>query len=240
MMKPSRLLLLSMLGVLPVLSCSDFWPTDEPEVSAETRFQELEKRLLQAESVRLKGGVGSTGALTSALEGEALLGSGNRAHLEFAGEFESKSALLALVSDGNRMWGGNGTDWFEEDAPPALNEGIVLGFTRMGILHNLAVLRGAGPPEGTDGGIRDWLTVTNFAWGEPETIEGVPTETVIFDIFVRGEPAAKAMLWLNAETGLPVQREQTVRFPGGEMKAVEIYEVVEIGAELDPNEFVVP
>lgn len=69
----------------------------------------------------------------------------------------------------------------------------------MGILHNLAVLSGASAPEGTDGNVHKWLSVTNFAWAGEETIDGVITETMTFDISVGGEPSAKARLWLNKE-----------------------------------------
>ena len=80
-----------------------------------------------------------------------------------------------------------------------MNEGIIVGLTRMGILHNLAVLSGASAPEGTDGNVHKWLSVTNFAWAGEETIDGVITETMTFDISVGGEPSAKARLWLNKE-----------------------------------------
>ncbi len=134
MMKRSGLLLLTMLGGLPLLSCSDFWPTAEPEVPAGKRFQELERRLLQAETIHIEGGAGSTGTVESAFEGTVSLASGNRARIQFAGQFASNNVLVALVSDGTKMWAGNGSDSIEEEAPAALNEGIIVGLTRMGIL----------------------------------------------------------------------------------------------------------
>ena len=47
--------------------------------------------------------------------------------------------------------------------PPALNEAIVIGLTRMGHLHNIAVLTGGLPPDHSDGGAADWVRVANFA-----------------------------------------------------------------------------
>ncbi len=240
MMRRSRLLLLTMLGVLPLLSCSDFWPKAEPEVPAETRFQELERKLLEAETIHIEGGAGSTGTVESAFEGKVILANGNRARIQFTGQFASNHVLVALVSDGTKMWAGNGSDSFEEETPVALNEGIIVGLTRMGILHNLAVLSGASGPEGTDGNVQDWLTVTNFAWGDEETIDGVLAETMTFDISVDGKPSAKARLWLNKETGFPIQRQQVVQFPDGEMTAVEVYEAFEIDAHFESKEFVIP
>ena len=240
MMNRPALLFLTIVGVLALLSCSDFWPKGEPDIPAETRFQELEQRLLQAETIHMEGGAGSTGTVESAFEGKVILASGNRARIQFSGQFASNNVLVALVSDGSKVWAGNGSDSLEEETPAALNEGVIIGMARMGILHNLAVLSGPSIPAGTDGNVQEWLAVTNFAWGDEETIDGVITETMTFEISVGGEPSAKARLWLNKETGFPVQRQQVVQFPEGEMTAVEVYEVFEIDAPFESGEFMVP
>ena len=224
-------------------SCSDATDdgaADRTSDTAETRFLELEQRLLDAESVHIRGAAGSAGAVISGLEGQAVLASGNRARLQFSGEFGGTGVTLALVADGEQMWGGNGADQFESEAPPLLNEGILLGFTRMGILHNLALLSSVSPPDGTDGAIRDWVTVSNFAWGESGTLDGVAAEALTFDLTVNGTPSAKVVLWLDQENGLPVQREQLVQFPDGEMRAIEVYEAVEIDAPFESEKFVIP
>lgn len=241
----TTLRLLCLASAMAIASCSDNADigggTDRAaDESAEARFRELEQRLLDAESVLIRGAAGSAGVVVSGLEGEALLASGNRAHLQFSGEFGGTGVTLALVSDGERTWGGNGTESFESEVPSGLNEGILLGFTRMGILHNLALLSSASPPDGTDGTIRDWATVSNFAWGEPEVIDEVPTETLMFDVTVHGTPSAKVILWLDESTGLPVQREQIVQFPDGEMRAVEVYQAVDVNELYESDRFNVP
>jgi hypothetical protein len=233
----------AMATVVAIASCSDNTvdrTSDRTPESAEIRFRELERRLLGAESVRIRGAAGSAGTVISGLEGEALIASGNRAHLQFSGEFAGTEVTLALVADGEEMWGGNGTDQFESEVPTALNEGILLGFTRMGILHNLALLSGASPPDGTDGTIDGWLTVSNFAWGDSGTLDGVAADALTFDLAVHEKPSAEVILWLDQKNGLPVQREQVVHFPDGDMRAVEVYEAVEIDAPLESEKFVVP
>ena len=232
-----------MATAVAIASCSDITDdgaADRTADSAEIRFRELERRLLGAESVRIRGAAGSAGAVISGLEGEAVIASGNRAHLQFSGEFEGTEVTLALVADGEQMWGGNGTEQFESDVPTALNEGILLGFTRMGILHNLSLLSSASPPDGTDGTIDSWLTVSNFAWGDSGTLDGVAADALTFDLAVHEKPSAKVVLWLDQENGLPVQREQVVHFPDGDMRAVEVYETVEIDAPFESEKFVVP
>ncbi len=125
-------------STIVVTACSDATDdgADRTADTAEALFRELEQRLLGAESVHIRGAAGSAGAVISGLEGEAVLANGNRARLQFSGEFGGTGVTLALVADGEQMWGGNGTDQFEYEAPTSLNEGILLGFTRMGILHN--------------------------------------------------------------------------------------------------------
>ena len=230
-------------STIVLTSCSDATDggaADRTPDTAEALFRKLEQRLLSAESVHIRGAAGSAGAVISGLEGEVVLASGNRARIQFSGEFGGMGVTLALVADGEQMWGGNGTDQFEDEAPTSLNEGILLGFTRMGILHNLALLSSVSSPDGTDGTIRDWVTVSNFAWGESGMLDGVAAEALTFDLTVNGTPAAKVVLWLDQENGLPVQREQLVQFPDGEMRAIEVYEAVEIDAPFESEKFVIP
>jgi hypothetical protein len=47
-----------------------------------------------------------------------------------------------------------------------------------------------------------------------------------FSIHVSGQHVADATLWIDAVSGLPVYREQTVTFPGGRMLVTESYEFV--------------
>lgn len=189
-------------------------------VDAEARFSQLEQRLLEAGKVSMAIRITSSGAVSSSLKGELGLSKPNQAHLEFEGEFAGNPVEMRLDSRENRMSGGSADKSFEEDTPPALNEGILLGFTRMGILHNLAMLSAGSPPDGTDGKIRDWVQVQNFSYDET-------TKAIRFEIVVSGTPSGEVELWLDEETGrFPTRRKQTVHFPGGDMHVEEIYEQV--------------
>jgi hypothetical protein len=63
------------------------------------------------------------------------------------------------ISHGRIMEGGNAVRRFHADAPAGLTEALVLGFTRMGILHNLARLTRGAAPDHADGGVREWVEV---------------------------------------------------------------------------------
>jgi hypothetical protein len=91
---------------------------------------------------------------------------------------------------------------------------VVIGLTRMGLMHNLAALTTVSPPEHGEGGIQDWVTVDNFETGEVGEYSGVA-----FDIFVAEERTSGAVLAIV--DGLPVERRQIVEFPGGEMIVTE-------------------
>ncbi len=177
-------------------------------------FDALEQRLLDSPYLELTARIESTGAVSSALEGSLII-DGDRVLLGFYGTFGGKEVLVELESDGSKMTGGNGTLSFEVETPPALKEGLVVGITRMGILHNLAVLASGNPPQATYGEAKTWVTVSEVTTG---------VDSLSFNIAVNGKPSATAKLTLNTETGLPARREQTVRFPDGDMNVVEDYE----------------
>lgn len=186
-------------------------------VDAEAQFSRLEQRILQAETVHMKGSITSEGAVSSSITGTLEVSSQNRLDLDFNGEFAGNPVELHLLSDGDTMRGGSAAKSFELETPVALKEGILLGLTRMGILHNLAMLSGGAPPDGTDGGIQEWVQARNFSYDQA-------TKAIRFEIVAGGTPSGEVELWLHETTGLPQRREQTVHFPEGDMHVEEIYE----------------
>lgn len=189
----------------------------KPDEAAAT-FDALEDRLLKSSYLELTGRIESTGAVVSSLEGSLII-DGDRVLLGFGGSFAGNPVTIELSSDGTTMTGGSGTLSFEVETPPALKEGLLIGVTRMGILHNLAVLASGNPPQATYGEAPTWVTVSDVTGGE---------HSLGFGVVVDGKPSATAKLTLNTETGLPAKREQTVRFPESDMQVVEDYEKFEV------------
>lgn len=206
-------------------------------VDARSVFANLEQTLLEAKTLHLVGRVQATGVLSATLEGGIWLQGRKRARVDFAGSFASQPVYLLLTSDGRRMRGGNDGSDFELSTPEELREGIVLGLTRMGILHNLAMLTSGVPPEHTDGTFDDWVRVTDLELGGEAEIDGERSRAVSFVIVVDGTPSSSATLWLSVETGLPVQRNQRVTFPQGEMTVVEKYDVFDLDVAVDSRRF---
>lgn len=187
-------------------------------------FRVVEDEWLARAEVSLPFHVTAEGAFAADLEGRLVLRGSDGVTLEATGHFGGQPVELRLEATEGRMTGGNGSRTFDVETPAALREALVVGVTRMGILHNLARLVASTPPDHADGGVREWVAVDSFDWAEgDEAAEGVT-----FAITVAGQPSGDATLWLDSD-GAPVLRRQIVRFPGGEMRVTERYTVTEVG-----------
>ena len=181
----------------------------------EARFEALERRLLAARSVRLRARLHAEGLVSADLRATLLL-SGARMRFEVEGTLEGKAVKASLVSDGRTLHGDGAPQAIKGDTPPALAEGLMIGLTRMGLLHNAAQIAEGEAPEQTGGGVRDWVTVSAFQ----ATAEGA----LSFSLGVKGGSLSEATLALDPASGLPKSRWQTVHFKSGDMRVEEIYE----------------
>ena len=191
---------------------------DDPKVAMER----LEARLIEAPAVRFEIAATAEGVVTADLSGTASW-TDSSAAIVASGTFVDRPAELHLALRDGKLAGGNGDYRFESNVPPALREALALGMTRMGILHNLARLAGATAPDHAEGGVGDWLTYEALRWGAGTEVDGQPARPLEFTILVEGTPVAEARLWLRTTDGLPVRREQNVKFPQGDMIVVETY-----------------
>lgn len=188
------------------------------ELSADSLFYAVEQMLLETDSNLIRFHITADGPLTADLRGDLVLLAGNRAMLNATGTFGPDSARLHLESDGSTMHFGNGVD-LDGETPRELNRALVIGMTRMGLLHSLARLVENTPPDHADGGVTDWVQVRDLSRMNPmDAALGVE-----FAIVVDGERVGAATLNVDAETGETIVRRQTVQFPDGEMRVIERY-----------------
>lgn len=150
-------------------------------------------------------------AVEALLEGTLTI-DGDRITLATTGSFDGAPVVATMRVVDGRLLGGTHQRRFDEPVPRDLRAAILIGFTRMGLLHNLARLTAGRIPDRPDGAVRDWVAVEGVGWAEAFT----------FDIRVDGQAAGEAKLWLD-DRGLPRERRQTVRFPGGAMHVHELY-----------------
>ncbi|MCC7071002.1 MAG: hypothetical protein IT383_06760 [Deltaproteobacteria bacterium] len=204
-------------------------PRAPPPDPGELLFLDLESRLTRAKTVHIKATLSSTGAVTAALDAELWLKEGNRARLDVAGTFEGKRHSARFISDGTRMQVGGAV---AVAAEPELCDAVVYGATRMGVLHNVALLIGGEAPDHGAGGAHAWVKAERARSLSPAT-------RIAFDIVIDTKPVGDAILQLDKQ-GRAIERIQDVRFDVGAMHVVERYTVFEVDSELDDALFELP
>jgi hypothetical protein len=202
--------------------------TDQPDAKqkdawATRTMTDLEQRLQAAARVEVAFVIESEGAVASHLEGTLTWDRDGMISLTATGDFAGQPQALELRGDAQTLetvvasesrWSGT--------RPPALIEALVIGLTRQGLLHNLAVLSGGLPPDHGDGGVSEWLEYVEPQLGPPEVFGVGEARPLEFQITVEDQLVGHATLWLG-EDGVPIERRQTVNFPEGQMRVTERY-----------------
>jgi len=185
---------------------------------------QLEARLLTARHIDIEATIESRGFVATNLKGRSELLDRNRATWAYAGAFAGKPADLALLADGRALHLKNGAQTREEPLGNESNRALLIGLLRMGLLHNLARLTGLRGADHAQGGVEQWVKLDSFrptTFAQSGEFEGMMSFG--FDLVVAGANSGSARLWLDPASGLPRRRQQTVRFPQGEMIVIEDY-----------------
>lgn len=207
-----------LVPVLASATAATEQPTQAPAgAEAAAVLDAFEDRLLKAGTVRLDFHATAEGAMEADLRGALHIGPADQVVLTASGSFAGKPVDVVLRSEPGGLQIGSRT----VRRPDHLKEALVIGFTRMGILHNLARLTSGREPDHANGGVRDWVTVGAFGR------RARPSDALVFQVTVAGRPAGSASLEIDA-SGRPVLRRQTVKFPSGEMRVTERYAAVTI------------
>ncbi len=192
---------------------------------AEQTFGDLEERLLEASAVEVQFRIESKGAVESAVEGTLTWTGAEALSLVAKGTFAGEPIDLALQADASSFSTSVGGSVRESGPrPAALVEAVAIGLTRMGLLHNIAVLVGGLPPDHAEGRVREWVEIGQVRLGEPELLGDAKARPLELAISVDDQWIGEATLWL-AESGLPIEREQVMNFPEGQMRVTERYVV---------------
>lgn len=193
---------------------------EDPPAAA---FAAAEARLLETRPLHVEYRITASGVFTAALEGTLRLDENGGVRLAAGGSFGGQPVNLVLRTEEGLLMGGSGERRFEQPVPGHLSEALLIGMTRMGLLHNLARLTAGKPPDRMAGGVRDWVQATEVRHRLTLAADEPPDDVFLFDIVVAGRPSGEAVLYVDQETGLPRLREQTVRFEQGEMRVREEY-----------------
>jgi hypothetical protein len=197
------------------------WPPDAGDALAA-----VEARMLAAPTARVDYRITADGAFAAEFVGTLGLGVRDRTLLIGNGAFGGVPQRLLLTAEDGTMRGLHADSLvFEHAQPDALREALLLGLSRMGLLHNLARLTAGQPPDHAEGGIAGWTEAHSATWGPTAAIDGRAAKALRFTLRVAGTDTAEVTLWLDAATGWPAGRDQTVAFPGGTMTVAERYSV---------------
>lgn len=195
----------------------------------------MESNLLKLKNRKVKFRTEATGAIAAAFEGEIVFKKGSVMEYRTTGKFAGKDYKLFLDCDGTKLRGGIDSKPFETDCPAGLRSGVVIGMSRMGLMHNIARLVSNKPPDRTDGTVFKWLEVGDLKFAKdhaPDTPQaGAELKqkdkklmVVFFKLAVEGNRnAGDVELWIDTKTNLPAYRQITVHFPQGDMFVTEKY-----------------
>lgn len=205
----TALILLVLLGV-SVTGCV----STESELSAAQVFARMEQRLLGVDSLEFE--VASTGAFEASFEGWFRRDGGDLA-IAAQGTWGGEPVSVSAETTRNMLVINTPKQIERVRREPFVATAVLVGLTRMGVLHNLARLVAGKAPDHADGGVRDWVAAENIEF------VGDDRSAIRFDILVDGTKAGVALVRVDPVSGLPLDREQTVEFAEGSMRVVETY-----------------
>ncbi|HUQ01169.1 MAG TPA: hypothetical protein VM261_01680 [Kofleriaceae bacterium] len=218
--------LVTLVALVVVAGCGAKPPLAPEPASRPADLASLERTLLDAQAWQADVRVRATGRFTVDLTVTVLATNDNRARIDALGTFDGKPVQVRWVSDGTRTSSGGATE-------PHTTEAIVVGMTRMGVLHNVAMLIMGGPgPDHAAGGAGDWVVAT----GEKTSAAG----ELEFGLSVDGKPSGDVVVGTAPTPQGPVmtKRRITVHFDEGDMFVDEDY-TFDLAVELPSDSFVV-
>ncbi|MCA9529582.1 MAG: hypothetical protein KC543_05565, partial [Myxococcales bacterium] len=169
----------------------------------------LEARLLAADHVTITAQVSASGAARAELDGTIEIARATGASIALEGTFDGTAIATRWDSTAAAA---------VDTGPPVWADGLVIGVTRMGVLHNWANVIGGADPDTGNGDIRDWVGTDEPTWLHDDPA----SRTLAFHVVFGGAPIGEVELTLD-DRGLPARRVQVVHFPEGDMRVLEEY-----------------
>ena len=193
-------------------------PYTSGEAQAASMLDTVEAQLLSASTLRVEGHVVAEGAVAADLRVVVDMQAGQRVRMTASGTLGGAEVSLSYVADGRSTSLGGPT-------PPQLQQAVILGWIRMGFMHNVARLRAGKEPDRAAGGVADWVRARAPEFGPPRIGSAANQRVIDFGLQVAGQDAGEVSLAVEEDSLRPLDRVQIVRFPSGEMRVKESYEV---------------
>jgi len=161
---------------------------------AQMLLQTMERKLLSAMPLQLEVVSHAEGTVKADATSEVSIGPATRLHTR--GSYLGKP----FARD------------FDEPTTPDLRDSLVLGMTRMGLLHNVLTLAERNDVDRS--GVRDQVAAVIF-----KRVKGGLSYVLLVD----KKEVGSATLLIDAKSKRPKKRVQVVHFPNGDMRVTETY-----------------
>ena len=229
MRSPKRLLVLSTVFALaaPTLVACPKQPeptqvkSSEKTVDPDGLLKEVEAHLLTPSPVRILIESDAVGAVEAHLKTTLTLAPTDKVRLETEGTFQKQPLTLVLVSDGLVMKRVRNGELSEAVPSTGLRRQLLTELVRMGALHDLALLAEGKLPDHL-GDVETWVVAHDAKVGDVDPTFEPPARPIGFLVRVSGTETGDCALYVD-KTLRPVQRQQLVHFPSGDMRVKETY-----------------
>jgi hypothetical protein len=124
-----------------------------------------------------------------------------------------------IVYKGNVMGKDVDSTW-EHPTTPDLRDAVLLGMTRMGLLHNIVLLSRDRPPANIEGHIRESLTAHDFS--------KAPGGGIAYKLRVGNREMGDAVVKINSKSHYPMSRQFTAHLDNGDMHVSETYQLTRL------------
>jgi hypothetical protein len=252
-----RLLLLGLFAALAVsgVACAQRQSSDRrtgggaladgsgKAYSAEELFGRMEERLMKARALTFEVEGAAERQPAERFRGSAALADGNRMRLELVFQRDGQEKKALLIANGTRMAHAEGnTPLAFRDVEKDLNKDFLSLFARFGVHAYFAPV---------DLHLHD-LWPRQFKLGKKEEVAGRAAQAIEYELNIYGRGSAapegaavpaslfRAVVWLDAETGLPLKREVSELGKEQKEKVTETYTRWALDGVIDGKTFELP
>jgi outer membrane lipoprotein-sorting protein len=207
---------------------------------AEQLFHKMDQQITKAKTLQVAVTVTLEGAKEGKFEGTLALAQGNKARLKLKGDLAGKQMDLEMVSDGSRLrTSSSGGKQNVEDTPKKLNDTIAGPLGRAGLFAPLMSIRRAGPKQ-DEFDPEKMFRLSGFKLGKKDKVGGRDAQAVEYQLALPEGPTFQAVVWLDAQTALPLRRTLTASKDGERITVTEVYRGLRLDAALDAKTFELP
>jgi hypothetical protein len=221
---------LSAVGALSLAACSS-----DPEVRGETAeayFARFENAMLEANVMLIEHSLVASDEQNSS---RAVWDGRFRAidkplevRLDGRGSFGAQPVHLEISSRGTTIHASGGPKPLQQELPGNSIDRWVRGFTRLGLAHDLwRVARGL-PLLALEATGDQEIEMDDLRFEGRERIAGTPSRVLAYRATVPGLLEAEIRLWIDENTGHPIQRRATVETRSMRLRTTESYRVLEL------------